>query len=177
MPIYVAITRRVKIGREDEFRQALRDFFQHSFEQDGVLGALMLTPVPGSDSREFGILRAFADEQARDAFFESPEFKAWEVKVKTLTEGSPAHHKLHGLEAWFRSSSPPPRWKMAIATFLGAFPLAAFVNMILRPISGWNFFLRTAILQGCVIALLTWVVMPLMTQALHRWLLSERKLL
>jgi hypothetical protein len=177
MPIHIAITRRVKIGREDEFRQALRDFFQHSFEQEGVLGALMLTPAPGSDSREFGILRAFADEKARDAFFESSMFNAWEAKVKTLTEGSPVHHKLHGLEAWFRSSSPPPRWKMAIATFLGAFPLAAGLNVILRPISGWNFLLRNAVLQGCVIALLTWVVMPLMAQALHRWLLSERKLL
>lgn len=177
MPIHVAITRCVKIGREDEFQQALRDFFQHSFDQEGVLGALMLTPTPGSDSHEFGIVRAFADEKARDAFFESSIFKAWEAKVKTLTEGSPEHYKLHGLEAWFRSSSPPPRWKMAIATFLGAFPLAAVMNVVLRPISGWNFFLRTAVLQGCVIALLTWVVMPLMTQALHRWLLSEGKLL
>src|SRR5258708_10826571 len=74
MPIHVAITRYVKIGREYQFQQALHDFFQHSFEQEGVLGALMLTPAPGSGSREFVILTAFTDEKARDAFFQSSMF-------------------------------------------------------------------------------------------------------
>ena len=91
MPIHVAITRRVKIGREGEFQQALRDFFQKSFAQDGVLGAHMLTPLPGSDSREIGLLRTFLDEKTRDEFFESGMFKAWEAKVRTLTDGEPVH--------------------------------------------------------------------------------------
>jgi len=39
----------------------------------------MIVPPPGSDSREFGILRTFADEKERDAFYTSPIFKAWEV--------------------------------------------------------------------------------------------------
>ena len=48
MPIHVVITRRVKIGREGEFQEALLDFFQKSFAQDGVLGADMLTPPPAA---------------------------------------------------------------------------------------------------------------------------------
>ena len=39
MPIHVAITRRVRIGCETEFQQALREFFQASFAHGGVLGA------------------------------------------------------------------------------------------------------------------------------------------
>src|SRR2546426_5978852 len=88
MPIHVAITRRVKIGREGEFQQALRDFFQKSFAQDGVLGAHMLTPLPGSDSREFGLLRTFVDEKTRDEFFESGMFKAWEDRKSTRLNSS-----------------------------------------------------------------------------------------
>jgi len=176
MPIHVAITRRVKIGREGEFQEALLDFFQKSFAQDGVLGADMLTPPPGSNSREFGLLRTFADEEARDAFFESAMFKAWEAKVRTLTDGEPVHRELHGLEAWFRSPSSPPRWKMAIATFLGVLPVATVLNVTLGPaILSWNVLLRTAVFNGCMIALLTWAIMPLMTRVLHNWLRSEER--
>ena len=87
MPIHVAITRRVRAGSEAEFQQALQEFFQRSFAHGGVLGASMLIPPPGSDSREFGILRTFADEKERDAFYASPMFKAWEERARTLTEG------------------------------------------------------------------------------------------
>src|SRR5213592_1062473 len=77
MPIHIAITRRVRPGCEAEFQAALREFFQSSFGQGGVLGAHMLTPLPGSDSRDYGILRTFASEMERDTFYESPTFKAW----------------------------------------------------------------------------------------------------
>jgi len=71
MPIHVAITRRLRPGRETELQQALREFFQSSFAHGGVLGATMIVPSPESDSREFGILRTFADEKDRDDFFAS----------------------------------------------------------------------------------------------------------
>ena len=171
MPIYVAITRRVRAGCEAEFQQALREFFQTSFAHGGVLGASMLVPPPGSDSREFGILRTFADEKERDAFYASPMFKAWEERARTLTEGEPVYRQLHGLEAWFRSPTPPPRWKMAVATFLGVFPVAMILNLTLGPtIKSWPFILRNAVFNACVVALLTWVVMPLITRALRAWL-------
>src|SRR6185369_3372690 len=111
-------------GCETEFQQALREFLQASFAHGGVQGASMLTPPQGSDSREYGILRTFANEQERDAFYASPMFKAWEERARELTEGEPIYRPLHGLEAWFRAPHPPARWKMAVATFLGVFPVA-----------------------------------------------------
>jgi uncharacterized protein len=175
MPIHVAITRRVRAGCETQFQQALLCFFQKSFAHEGVWGASLLTPPPGSDAREYGILRTFADEKERDAFYESPMFKAWEEKAKTLTEGEPVYRQLHGLEAWFRSPNPPPRWKMAVATFLGVFPVGMILNLTLGPtIKSWPFIPRNAVFNACVVALLTWVVMPLITRALHRWLHPDR---
>ena len=173
MPIHIAITRRVRPGCEASFQQALRDFFQASFAHGGVLGATMLVPPPGSDSREFGILRTFADEAERDAFYASAIFKTWEETCLPLTEsGSWTQRPLHGLEAWFRSSAnPPPRWKMAVATFLGVFPVAAVLSLTLGPaIGSWNFVLRTAVFNACVVGLLTWVVMPVVTRVLRPWL-------
>ena len=172
MSIHVAITRQVRPGCEAEFQQGLREFFQTSFAHGGVLGASMLIPPPGSDSREFGILRTFANEKERDAFYASPMFKAWEERARTLTEGEPVYRQLHGLEAWFRSpTNPPPRWKMAVATFLGVFPVAMLLGLTIGPrIQSWPFVFRNAAFNACVVALLTWVVMPLVTRALHSWL-------
>jgi antibiotic biosynthesis monooxygenase (ABM) superfamily enzyme len=177
MPIHVAITRRVRPGCETDFQQALREFFQASFAHGGVLGASMLTPPPGSDSREFGILRTFADENERDSFYASPLFQAWDARARTLTEGQPEYRQLHGLEAWFSSSGgPPPRWKMAVATFLGVFPTAAILNLTLgSAIRPWPFILGSAVFNACMVALLTWVVMPLVTRVLHKWLHPKQR--
>ena len=172
MPIHTAITRRVSPGCEAEFQQALREFMQASFAHGGVQGASMLTSPPGSVSREYGILRTFANEEERDAFYDSPMFKAWDERASTLTEGEPVYRQLHGLEAWFRSPhNPPPRWKMAVATFLGVFPVAMVLNLTLGPvIRSWSFIVSNAVFNACVVALLTWVVMPLVTRILHNWL-------
>jgi len=176
MPIHVAITRRVKPGHEAEFQQALREFFQASFGHEGVLGASLLLPLPGSDSREIGILRTFASEAERDAFYASPMFKAWEQRARTLTEGEPVYRQLHGLEAWFRSPQPPPRWKMAAATFLGVFPLAMVLNLTVGAvIQSWPFVLKNAVFNACVVISLTWVVMPVVTRLLRGWLHGEER--
>ncbi|MDS4042875.1 MAG: antibiotic biosynthesis monooxygenase [Candidatus Competibacter sp.] len=172
MPIHVAITRHVRPGCEAEFQRGLREFFQASFSHGGVWGALMLTPPPGSGSREYGILRTFANAKERDAFYASPLFEAWDERARALTEGAPEYRQLHGLEAWFRApNGPPPRWKMAIATFLGVFPVATGLSLTLGPaIKNWHFILANAVFNACVVALLTWVVMPLLTRVLHAWL-------
>lgn len=177
MPIHVAITRRAKPGCETELQQALREFFQTSFAQGGVLGATMIVPPPGSDSREFGILRTFADEKERDDFYKSSMFEAWRERVTPLTEGEPVYRQLHGLEAWFRSAhGPPPRWKMAVATYLGVLPVVTILSLTLGPaISSWHFLLSNIVFNLCVVALLTWIVMPLVTRALHSWLQPKQK--
>ena len=60
---------------------------------------------------------------------------------------------------------------MAIATFIGVFPVATILNLTLGPaIRPWNFLLSNAVFNACVVALLTWVVMPLITRVLQRWL-------
>lgn len=176
MPIHVAITRRVRPGCEAEFQEALRGFFQTSFAHGGVLGASMLTPLPGSDTREYGILRTFASETERDAFYQSPMFKAWEKRARTLTEGEPVYRQLHGLEAWFRSPhNPPPRWKMALATLLGVYPTSLLLSLTVgQAAHAWPIVARSFVIAACMVGLLTWVVMPLVTRLLHGWLHAER---
>ena len=172
MSIHVAITRRVRPGCEAEFQQGLREFMQASFQHGGVLGAQMLTPPPGSNSREYGILRTFADERERDEFYASPIFKAWDARAMTLTEGKPEYRQLHGLEAWFRSpDGPPPRWKMALVTLLGVYPVSLLIGIILAPqLRKLPLALNLFIVSALIVTCLTWLVMPPLTRWFKPWL-------
>ena len=172
-PIHIAVTRRVKPGCEAEFQQALKEFFQTSFASTGVHGAGMLVPPPGSPSPEFGILRTFANERERDDFYTSPMFKAWEEKIKPLTEGEPAYRQLNGLEAWFRSpQNPPPRWKMALLTWVAVWPVSMAVPAALNPLMGQSMpnVLFAGAVAGGIVLVLTWIAMPLLVRLARRWL-------
>jgi antibiotic biosynthesis monooxygenase (ABM) superfamily enzyme len=172
-PVHVAITRRIKPGCEKEFQAALKEFFAKSLVQSGVRGAAVLVPPPGSGSMEYGILRSFANAAERDAFYSSPLYLEWKKQVTPLSDGEHEVRELHGLEAFFRGNRavPPPRWKMAIATYLGVVPVIMTLSLTLGPrIRSWNFVLNNLVFNACVVVLLTWVVMPLITGALQGWL-------
>src|SRR5258706_10664281 len=115
-PIHVAITRRIKPGREQEFQIALKEFFVRSLAESGVQGAAMLVPPPGSGSAEYGIIRSFANAAERDAFYTWPLYLDWKKRVTPLADGEPEAREVHGLQAFFRgnSSAPPPRWTRGI---------------------------------------------------------------
>jgi antibiotic biosynthesis monooxygenase (ABM) superfamily enzyme len=178
--VTVCITRTVKPGREAEFERALHDFVQRSLSLPGQQGVHIMRPAPGSDSREYGIVRKFANRDALKAFRTSPEYLGWNELAVELTEGNGRVDELSGLESWFTLPGAPlrplPKWKMAIATFLGVCPVAMILSLTLGPaIGSWNFLLRSALFNAIMVALLTWVVMPLMTRALHKWLHSDER--
>jgi len=168
--IHVATTRRVRPGCEAGFDRAIRDFLRESFGS-GVQGVHLLSPIPGSGSREYGILRSFASEAERAAFYESPTFRAWEDRVRPLTEGAPTQRRVHGLEAWFRAGSPPPRWKMALLTYVGVYGVTLLLTWgIGALIRTWPLVLAHAAFNLVVVSLLTWVVMPGLTRLARPWL-------
>ena len=172
-PIHVAITRRVKPGYEAENQKAFREFMQASLADAGVLGVGMLVPPPGSDSREYGVLRTFKNRDQLEDFYKSPLFKGWQERARPLTEGEPEYRRLHGLEAWFRSpgQSNPPLWKMALVTYIGVDIVTTFFLWAIGPlIQSWPFLIRNSALNVIVVACLTWVAMPLLVRVFNKWL-------
>lgn len=175
MAIHVAITRRVRRGCEAEFQKALRDFLRDSLAEAGVFGVHMLVPAPGDETREYGILRTFADETDRDAFYASPLYAAWRSRVDPLVDGNCARRELTGLEAWFRGTSRmPPRWKMAVATLCGVYPTSLLLSVtVAELVHDWPLGLRSLVFAVSMVAILTWVVMPNVTRGLRDWLHAE----
>lgn len=172
--IHCAITRVVREGKEAEFEEAIKRFVARSLDHHGTTGAHLLRPTDASRPREYGILRSFRSEKHMQEFYDSELFAQWRTEVAELVEGEPIHRKLHGLEAFFRGTrtqTPPPRWKMALVTWLGVFPVVLLWSRVLPPfLPSLNPIAVTAWVTGVAVVTLTWLVMPALTRSFARWL-------
>jgi hypothetical protein len=175
--IHVAITRKVKPGFEADFEKALQKFFAQSLQHKGALGAQLIRPIPGSDNRTYGIIRSFAGVEDRDAFYQSDSFREWEAVVQDLVESECSRRDLHGLEAFFFDPGAiqhPPRWKMAIVTWLGVWPTVFILSTLVGPhLAPLNPLAASAIITMLVVVGLTWAVMPALTKLFRPWLRQE----
>ena len=60
---------------------------------------------------------------------------------------------------------------MAVATLCGVYPTSLFLTYVIGPyIQELHPAFRTLIVAGCMVGLLTWVVMPQVTKVLKPWL-------
>ena len=169
----VAITRRICPGKEAEFEAALREFAKRSLHASGTTGVHLVGPVPGSSSKEYGILRSFESEEASREFYSSPFYLEWQERVAPMVVGPPVIRQLHGLEAFFREAGlqSPPRWKMAVITWFGVFPTVWLWSATVPGLlAGWHPIVIMAIVDVFVVLTLAWLAMPLLTKLFAKWL-------
>jgi antibiotic biosynthesis monooxygenase (ABM) superfamily enzyme len=181
-PVQVAIIRTVKPGCETAFEEALHDFVQRTLSMPGQMGVHIIRPAPGSGSRQYGVIRKFADRDALTAFRTSPEYLEWNQIVLDMTEGSGSVEELSGLESWFTLPSQPlrplPQWKMALVTYVGVEVVTTLLFWTIGPtIQAWPFLLRNSVFNVFVVAGLTWLAMPLLARALSGWLHPKDQIL
>jgi hypothetical protein len=80
--------------------------------------------------------------------------------------------RVTGMETWFslpnlKTIGPPPRWKMAIVSFIGAYSISLLAQYILRLYLP----LLTNIIMTIILVLgLTYFAMPVLSRLLRRWL-------
>jgi uncharacterized protein len=173
-PIHIAITVRVQKTHVGEFERALADFASRSSAEPGARGVQCLYPPPGSASTEYGIMRSFASAADRDAFYQTALFKDWLARIKPMVEGESTRRELHGLEAWFRDPKEPmpPRWKMALLTWIAVWLTSTTMQSILAHVLGANVlqFLAGGLVAAGVVLILTWAAMPFLVRIAHPWL-------
>ncbi|MEY2602645.1 MAG: uncharacterized protein QOH31_403 [Verrucomicrobiota bacterium] len=96
-----------------------------------------------------------------------------------MVEGEATYRQLDGLEAWFRDSQRPmpPRWKMALLTWVAVWPVSMLVPAILAPVLGPSFsqVLAAGLIAAGIVVILTWVAMPLLVKIAQGWLYPKKK--
>jgi uncharacterized protein len=174
-PVTVLYSRRVKPGREADFEAWARGIVAAARQFPGHLGASVLD-APGS--REYHILFTFADRRSLRAWLDSDERRRWLVRVGELLEADRGLQQLTGLETWFKlpgsnvpTMTPPPRWKMWLVSLVAVYPLVlAFQVLVVPRMARLPLPLRALVFPLVLLTLITFVVMPMVTRALRRWL-------
>ena len=68
-------------------------------------------------------------------------------------------------------ATPPPRYKLALVTWIGVYPIITLLLAVLGPATAaWPLPLRTLLLTALMVPTLTWLVIPAMMRLFRGWL-------
>ncbi|MBC8038614.1 MAG: antibiotic biosynthesis monooxygenase [Rhizobiales bacterium] len=178
-PVVVAIEHHVTKGNYDAFAELAQTMVEAATHIPGYLSAEILQPDHESSPDPWRVILRFGSEEDLAAWRGSSEWRQLRSRADRLTEGAPRVDKVNGLEAWFMlpsraSAQPPPKWKTAIASGIGIYPLLLIVPPLLRPLNDQlPHWLATAASVCLMAPLITWGVMPLVTRVFRSWLYAR----
>lgn len=170
----VAITRHVKPGYEAVFEDAVRGVILAASTFSGYAGGEVLYPT--TKRGEWQLILRFDTLAHLQKWEESPICQGWIARADALSVGAPKVVRVNGLEAWFALPEvpnvlPPPKWKTAIVSAIGIYPVISLMPILLKPITnGLPAWLATLMSIGIMMPLMTWVIMPQVTRLFKLWL-------
>ena len=171
--IGVAVTRCLPQANVSQFERGLCELVHVASSQPGHISAEILRGTVGPEGRWYYIVYRFSSET---------NLRAWEIsrqRKSTVESLDPlaidaGRQGLTGMEAWFDlhpSLAPPPRFRMAILTLIGIWPLVSVVLWLLAPhLTALPFLLRTAVNSTVLVIAMTYWVMPWLVRLADRWL-------
>lgn len=176
--VTVLITRKVKVGCEADFERTTESMMRVAAGFAGFLGAQLVHPGedPEIDDPLHHVVLAFDTDAHLQAWHDSPERELGLAATEPFIEGAVRFKPMAGLGLWYRTSSPsPPRWKVAVVTWLGICPTVYLLFLAMGDLlNSWWLFPRTALLTFAVVIVMTWLVAPQLTKLFRPWLLERR---
>ncbi|MDO5498065.1 MAG: antibiotic biosynthesis monooxygenase [Propionibacteriaceae bacterium] len=174
--------RRALPGHEDHYEALVRDMLVLMQRHPGFQGAEIIPPA--SPGCAYQVAVNFASEADLAAWDASTDRKQIFAKMRAHAEGEPEHRRLNAMEEWFAgpaipASTPrPPRWKTAVVTWLGIWPLASlfiFLAGFWNPDGRVPFLAMTAINVTLIVVCMTYLVAPALTTAMKPFLVPGTK--
>lgn len=168
------ISHTVRPGREQGYEEWLHGIAAVAQKFRGHLGVNVIRPWNHAHPEYVAILK-FDQYNNLKTWLESDIRQEWLARLQPLIEKPEAVQTLTGLETWFtlpnRLEVPPPRYKMVLVTWLGVFLTLPIPNHLLAPLlSGLPTLLQQLISTGFSVVLLTYLIMPHLTQLFCKWL-------
>lgn len=173
--VTVVISRRVKPGCEADFEAFLAGVTAVCAQFPGYLGSNIFRPA-SADDPEYRVIFKFDQLSNLRRWETSEERQQWFTHAAALTESPPNIQVLTGLETWFTLPGkaaivPPPRYKMALVTWLAVFPLITLISTLLqRQLVELPIVFRVMVVTAIAVPTMTYLLMPQMTQLFAEWL-------
>jgi antibiotic biosynthesis monooxygenase (ABM) superfamily enzyme len=170
--VTLVVNSKIRPGCEKDYEEWLGRFLILERKVPGYLGTTTIIET-GTNSTARHVIHRFRDNVSLEAWENSEDLR--KLREEANKYCTPYPQKATGLETWFaipdmKAIVPPPKWKMAIVTFIGAYCISSLASSILRPFLGlepllFNLFMTTTLVIG-----LTYFAMPLLSRLLRRWL-------
>ncbi|MBQ1047958.1 antibiotic biosynthesis monooxygenase [Micromonospora sp. C51] len=186
-PVTVAVARRADPARTDEMVAWMRAGTALAEAFPGFLGAGWVRRAPGSG--DWHMLYRFADPDTLRRWEESPQRHWWLTSAQGIVEHTHVERRT-GIEGWFdppRAAAiepldaeptvppSPPRWKQAVTIWLAFFPLSLTATLLTgQLLPGLPTAARVLVMTLTLTPLMTYLVLPRITRALHWWLHGQR---
>lgn len=173
--VTVVISRRVKPGYEADFEVFLTGVTAACAQFPGYLGSNIFRPA-SIDDPEYRVIFKFDRLDNLRRWETSDERQQWFTQAEALTECAPKIQILTGLETWFTLPGkaaivPPPRYKMALVTWLAVFPLITLISTVLQnQLIQLPIVLRVMVVTAIAVPTMTYLLMPWVTQIFAGWL-------
>jgi len=170
--VTVLVSRRVKLGHEAAFEQASEAMTTAARSFPGYLGGQLVRPDADAGTEEGNLYHtvfAFGTPEHLQAWQTSPERAARLQDIGAHTLSCTQLRPVSGLGHWFTppgdsAQKQPPRWKVAVVTWLGILPTVFVLFLIVAPLlAHWSLLPRVMVITLVVVVLMTWVVAPRLT--------------
>jgi len=169
----VVITRHVREHDAAGFEAGVRKAIRAASKQPGWISVEVLCQPLTATHREYNIVHRFSDEERSRAWETSDARRELLARVDTLAADTD-RQELTGMEAWFAlpaGAAPPARWRMALLTWVGIWPPVTLVIGLIAPhLAALPLAARTALIATILVTTMTYLAMPLLISAAHRWL-------
>ena len=174
-PVTVSISRKVKPGCEAEYEAWISDVIDVARDFPGHQGASVLRPCAATN-QQYVIIYRFASYEDCRRWEDSDLRTQWLEKIEPWVDGEAVTRRGTGLEFWFDlpelpAQRPPSPHKMALVLVIVVFTLVMAINLIFGSwLAELPIWLRTFLVVLTQVLLMTYIVMPRVTNLLKSWL-------
>jgi antibiotic biosynthesis monooxygenase (ABM) superfamily enzyme len=169
-PVKIVLERRAKPGAGERLVEWIRRLVESARRSTGLEGSSVLT---AGETGAYIILLRFESQASLDHWNASEEVRALLAEGESIAAAGVPAPPASGFETWFQvpglaAPTPPPRWKMALLTWIALVPLVLGVGYVVP--KSLPDLIQIAVGTAVPVVLLTWLIMPFLANALHGWL-------
>ena len=182
LAVTTIVKRKIKPGKEAVYYDLMQAVSQYALTFPGNTGLNFINPTP--EDPYHTIIFRFDSLDNLNNWGKSQIRRNILEKVDAITINEPVIKQYQALEHWFEldglsNITPPPKYKMVIATIIGIYPVTTILLPAIRKtpylklVFGENFWISSLISAIIIICLMTYVVMPMVTKTLKSWLFKK----
>lgn len=170
--VTAVMSQRVRHDAWERFREAHAEIVSVMRRFDGFISCDLVEPIPGVQD-DHVVVFSFDSRSHLDSWLESTERQDVLTAIEPLIEGDRTLNVVGGFAGWFDlgRGGDPPRWKQAVAVLIALYPTVLVLGFLQRTFAPDVPWVPGLFVSNVVsIAILSWLLMPLVTRVLSGWL-------